>query len=58
MPVLLIESATPDTALFLLLGYAIIGGVGLIYVISLLIRQHNLKRDLEIIERLQDDERE
>jgi hypothetical protein len=56
MPVLLFETATPDTAPYLLLGYVIIGGVGLIYVISLLVRQRNLKRDLDIIERLQRDE--
>lgn len=58
MPVLLFQSAPPDTSLYLLLGYVIIGGVGLIYVISLLVRQRNLKRDLDIIERLQRDEEE
>ena len=56
MPVLLIQNAPIDSTPYLLLGYAIIGGVGLIYTISLYFRQRNLKRELEVLERLQQDE--
>lgn len=50
---LLLQSSTPDTIPYLILGYVIIGGVGLLYVITLLLRQRSLKRDLDVIERLE-----
>lgn len=56
MPVWLFQSATPDTVAYMILGYAIIGGVGLVYVTSLLLRQRNLKRDLEVMARLRDED--
>jgi len=52
----LLQNVTPDTVPYLILGYVIIGGVGLIYVVSLMLRQRNLKRDLDVIERLQEDD--
>jgi hypothetical protein len=56
MPVWLFQNATPDTIAYMILGYAIIGGVGLVYVTSLLLRQRNLKRDLEVMARLRDED--
>ncbi len=56
MFVLLLQNVTPDTVPYLILGYVIIGGVGLIYVVSLMLRQRNLKRDLDVIEQLQEDD--
>lgn len=53
-----IQDATPNTVSYLILGYVIMGVVGLGYVLSLVLRQRGLKRDLEVIERLQDDERD
>ncbi len=50
---LLLLASPPDTTSYLILGYVIIGGVGLLYVITLLVRQRNLKRDLDVIERLE-----
>jgi hypothetical protein len=47
---------TPDTIPYLILGYVIIGGVGLAYVLSLVIRQRRLKHDLDVLERLLEDE--
>ncbi len=44
--------APPNTISYLIVGYAIIGGIGLLYVLSLLLRQRSLKRDLDVIERL------
>ena len=58
MPLLntLFQSTTPDTISYMILGYAIIGGVGLLYVISLALRQRNLKRDIEVLSALADEE--
>ena len=50
---LLLLASPPDTTSYLILGYVIIGGVGLLYVITLIVRQRNLKRDLDVIERLE-----
>lgn len=55
---LLFQSTTPDTTSYLIVGYVIIGGIGLLYVLSLLFRQRNLRRDLEMIERLHSDDDE
>lgn len=48
--------STPDTISYMILGYVIIGGIGLIYIGSLLMRQRNLKQDLDVLERLQADD--
>jgi hypothetical protein len=37
-------------------GYAVIFGVMLIYLISLLVRQRNLQKDLEVLEEIQVEE--
>ena len=52
----LLQASTPNTIPYMILGYALIGGVGLIYVVSLLLRQRNLKRDLEVLASLKGDE--
>jgi hypothetical protein len=38
-------------------GYAVIFGVMLIYLLSLFIRHHNLKRDMEALKELEQRER-
>lgn len=55
---LLFQNTTPDTIPYMLLGYVIIGGIGLLYTLSLVFRQRGLHRDLEMIERLNIDEDE
>jgi hypothetical protein len=40
----------PNTVLYLVAGYVIIGGIGLIYIVSLVVRQRNLKRDVEALD--------
>jgi hypothetical protein len=50
------QNPTPNTVSYLIIGYVIIGVVGLGYVITLVIRQNNLRRDVEMLERLQEDE--
>jgi hypothetical protein len=52
----LVQSPTPNTVSYLIIGYVIIGAVGLGYVVTLLIRQSNLRRDLEALKRLQEEE--
>jgi len=52
----IIQNPTPDTVSYLIIGYVIIGVVGLGYVITLLIRQNNLRRDLEMLKRLEEEE--
>lgn len=51
----LLLDQTPDTVPYLILGYVIIGVVGLGYVLTLVLRQRNLRRDLEMLERLDQD---
>ncbi len=53
-----LQDATPDTVSYLILGYVIIGVVGLGYVVTLLWRQRNLRRDLEMLEALQREDQE
>ncbi len=55
---LLQPSPIPDTIPYLILGYVIIGGVGLGYSISLVIRQRRLKHDLDVLERLLSDDQD
>jgi hypothetical protein len=51
-----LQETPPDTVSYLILGYVIIGAVGLGYVLSLVLRQRGLKRDLDVIERLSHDD--
>ena len=53
---LLLQRPTPDTVSYLIVGYAIIGGIGLAYVISLIWRQRGLSKDVEVLKMLQEDE--
>jgi hypothetical protein len=52
----LIQDEPPDTIPYLILGYVIIAAVGLGYIVTLVIRQRNLRRDLDMLERLEKDE--
>jgi hypothetical protein len=56
MIALMLQSSTPDTIPYLILGYVIIGTVGLGYVLTLVWRQRTLQRDLEVMEKLQEDD--
>lgn len=50
------DSQTPDTLAYLLLGLAVIFGVMLVYVGSLVLRRRNLERDVQMIEWLDEDQ--
>lgn len=42
---------------YLMLAYAVIWGIGLVYVVSLVMRQRNLQQDLRLMQQLlQEDE--
>jgi hypothetical protein len=47
------QEGPADTTNFMIAGYAIIFGVMLIYLISLLVRQRNLQKDMEVLEEIQ-----
>jgi hypothetical protein len=44
---------TPDTTFYMNLGYAVFFIVSAIYLVSLFLRDRNLKRDLETLEEMQ-----
>jgi len=48
----LFQTSTPDTTSGLIIGYAIIAVVAVVYLITLAVRRRNLQKDLEQIERL------
>ena len=50
---LLLQEGPADTTSYMIAGYAIIFGVMLLYLISLLVRQRNLEKDLEVLEEIQ-----
>lgn len=41
---------------YMLLGYMVMGIIGLVYIVSLAVRQRNLRQDLQLMERLLEDE--
>jgi hypothetical protein len=46
---------TPDTFGYMVLGYAVIFGLPLLYLLSWWFRRRNLERDLETIQTLEKD---
>lgn len=42
---------------YMMLGYVVMATIGLVYIVSLAVRQRNLQQDIQLMERLlQDDE--
>lgn len=52
----LLQEGPANTTSYMIAGYAVIFGVMLIYLISLLVRQRNLQKDLEVLEEIQGEE--
>lgn len=52
----LLQEGPANTTSYMIAGYAIIFGVMLLYLISLLVRQRNLQKDLEVLEEIQTDQ--
>ena len=53
---LLLQEGPADTTSYMIAGYSVIFGVMLLYVISLMVRQRNLQKDLEVLEEIQSDQ--
>lgn len=47
---MLFQNAPANTTNYMIAGYIVIFGVILLYMLSLVIRQRNLKQELEILE--------
>jgi hypothetical protein len=54
---LYLQEAPAETTNFMIAGYAVIFGVMLIYLVSLLVRKRNLEKDLEVLEEIQAEEK-
>ncbi len=48
-----VQSATPDTSGYFIAGYVVIFAVMLVYLVSLVVRNRNLKQDYEMLEELE-----
>ncbi len=51
-----LQDGPANTTSYMIAGYAVIFGIMLIYLISLLVRQRNLQKDLEVLEEIQSEE--
>lgn len=49
---LILQQGPAETTDYMIFGYAVIFGVMLLYLISLILRRRNLKQDMELIEEL------
>jgi hypothetical protein len=50
------DALPPDTSAYMLAGYVIFFAISVIYLVSLLLRSRNLKRDLLVLENLQEEQ--
>jgi hypothetical protein len=50
---MMLQEATPDTLGYMLFGYGVILGTMAVFVLSLVSRFRNLRRDLELMEEVQ-----
>jgi hypothetical protein len=53
----LILQAPAETTRYMIAGYSVIFGVMFIYLVSLFVRNRNLKRDLELLKELEQKEK-
>ena len=51
---MMLQETTPDTVGYMLFGYGVILGTMALFVLSLVSRFRNLRRDLELLEQVQD----
>ncbi len=54
---LFLQQGPANTVSYMILGYAVIFGVILIYLVSLAIRSRNLRQDLEVLRDLEEKEK-
>ena len=48
---------TPNTLNYMIAGYVVLFGLPLLYVVSWLIRQRNLEKDIDVIQSIADDQK-
>jgi hypothetical protein len=53
----LLLQAPAETTRYMIAGYCVIFGVMFIYIVSLYVRNRNLKRDLELLKELEQKEK-
>ena len=51
---LFLQEGPAETTDYMILGFVVIFGVMLVYVISLWVRRRNLKKDIELLEQLEE----
>jgi hypothetical protein len=52
---MLFQEATPETTNYMLLGFAVLIGGPLLYILAFFLRRRNLDKDLRLIESLKED---
>jgi hypothetical protein len=53
----LLQQAPAETTRYMIAGYSVIFGVMFFYIVSLFIRNRNLKRDIEMLKELEQKEK-
>lgn len=54
----ILQQAPAETTRYMIAGYTVIFGVMFLYIVSLIIRRRNLKRDLAILDEMESKENE
>jgi hypothetical protein len=49
----ILQEAPAETTHYMIVGYAVIFSIMLIYILSIFIRRRNLKRNMEMLEEMQ-----
>jgi hypothetical protein len=57
MLIAMLQQAPAETTRYMVAGYTVIFSVMLLYIISIIIRRRNLKRDLEILNEMETQEK-
>ncbi|GAB4478867.1 MAG: hypothetical protein Kow00124_23750 [Anaerolineae bacterium] len=50
----LLAQTTPNTLSYMVLGYVLILGTGVVYVATLILRRRSLKREMAIMEQMEE----
>ena len=53
----LIQQAPAETTRYMIAGYTVIFSIMLVYIISIIVRQRNLKRDLDSLHEMEPEEK-
>ena len=57
MLITMLQQAPAETTRYMVAGYTVIFSVMLLYIISIIVRRRNLKRDLEILNEMETKEK-